>query len=96
MAAYLKPEIRQRVVPLRYGMLLSLLPEFLLCSIKTQQYVIVKMQGDDKDFFKFRVGSHEVRDILFPIRTINNTVLTSWMRWGRKYCLLKFLICYEF
>jgi hypothetical protein len=85
MAASLKPEIRQRVVPLRYGMLLNLLLEFLLCSTKTQQYVIVKMQGDDKDFFKFRVGSNEVRNILFPVRTIINDVLTSWMRWGRKY-----------
>ena len=31
------------------------------------------MQGDDKDFFKFRIGSQEVRNIL-PI-------------WMEKYCV---------
>lgn len=69
MAVYLKLVIRRRVVLLRYSTLycmsLSSLHCISYCCDVDKLFLMAfsDVQGDDKDFFKFKLGSQEVRQL---------------------------------
>lgn len=68
MAASLKLEIRQRVDLSRYFMVGHYLPRSHFRFYLKHIFWIFVVQGDDKEFFKFRIGSQEVRSFAIYMR----------------------------
>lgn len=67
----MKLETRQRVVPLRYEKLLILMLDIFYNTETKILCLFCNLQGDDKAFFRFRLGSQEVRNY-FPFERSKN------------------------